>query len=95
MSADVHVELGNVVSTPGALAALEEADAPYERYLSRHQKGDWGSTLDPEDQAANQQALEVGSRLLSRYVLSTGAIIWIITEADRSSTTILPPLGAP
>jgi hypothetical protein len=52
--------------------------------------GDWGD-VDQEDQAANDHALEDGSRLLSAYTTLKGQRIWIITEADRSATTILLP----
>lgn len=57
--------------------------------LNRHLKGDWGD-LDDEDKAANDRALEDGTRLFSSYNLPGGKI-WIITEADRSATTILLP----
>ena len=55
----------------------------------RHSEGDWGD-VDPEDWETNNQALVYGSRLLSAYIID-GQKIWIITEADRSSTTIRFP----
>ena len=58
--------------------------------LARHVSGDWGQ-LDAEDQAANEQALAYGTRILSAYDLATGERVWIITEADRSATTLLLP----
>jgi hypothetical protein len=58
--------------------------------LARHAAGDWGE-LDAEDQRANEDALMTGARILSAYVLPSGVRIWIITEADRSATTLLMP----
>lgn len=83
-------KLGQVVATPGALAALEEAgQAPWE-LLARHVQGDWGD-VGQEDAQANDRSVEDGSRILSAYKLNTGEKIWVITEADRSSTCILLP----
>ncbi|MFO1458221.1 MAG: hypothetical protein U1G08_02360 [Verrucomicrobiota bacterium] len=80
--------LGRVVATPNA---LENVPAPaILEGLSRHQHGDWG-TLSKEDKNANETALKVGSRLLSAYHTVAGRKFWIITEADRSVTTILLP----
>ena len=56
--------------------------------LRRHQSGDWGDVCD-EDRATNEKALELGMRLLSVYHSKRGEKFWIITEADRSSTTLL------
>jgi hypothetical protein len=59
--------------------------------FSRHARGDWG-TVNATDKRANELALKEGSRLLSAYMLRDGTTkIWIITEADRSATTILLP----
>jgi hypothetical protein len=82
--------LGRFVATPGAIAALEAAGENPTTFLRRHWRGDWGE-LDTEDVAENKFSLVNGLRLLSRYVLSDGTVIWIITEADRSATTILLP----
>jgi len=82
--------LGQTMATPGALAALEQAEESPATYLSRHVSGDWGE-LGPEDKRANENALRDGDRLLSAYVLSTQERLWIITEADRSYTTLLLP----
>jgi hypothetical protein len=84
------VPLGRVVATPGALRAIADARANAADYLARHMAGDWGE-LDAEDWAANDRALVDGKRLLSAYRLRTGDRIWIITEADRSVTTLLQP----
>jgi hypothetical protein len=58
--------------------------------LKRHQAGDWGE-VGAEDGEANDSALVEGARLLSVYRTATGIKFWIITEADRSSTTVLMP----
>jgi hypothetical protein len=82
--------LGQVVSTPGALAAFEQAEEDALSYLTRHVTGDWGD-LDEEDQAQNTFGVQHNLRILSAYTLSTGVKIWLITEADRSATTFLLP----
>ena len=81
--------LGRVLATPGALRLLLEAGENPARYLSRHASGDWGE-VPPEDARENELALRFGRRLLSSYPVGT-ACIWVITEADRSATTILLP----
>lgn len=84
--------LGQVVATPDALAALEEANESALPLLSRHQSGDWGNDLSEEDRQLNDEAVRDGSRILSSYVLdATGQKVWVITEADRSSTCVLLP----
>lgn len=81
---------GQVVATPGAVAAFEQAgDHPF-LYLQRHAHGDWGE-LDEHDVAENEFSLQCSFRLLSRYTLKSGTIIYVITEADRSVTTLLLP----
>ena len=82
--------LGRLTATPGALAALTEAGFTPEALLRRHVAGDWGD-LDAHDQRMNAQALKEGARLLSAYTLPGETRIWIITEADRSYTTLLKP----
>jgi hypothetical protein len=62
--------------------------------LARHSVGDWGD-LAEEDRRENELSLVQGFRLLSAYHLTTGVKIWVITESDRSATTILLPSGAP
>ena len=83
-------DLGRIVATPGALEALELAGETPTTFLRRHVAGDWGN-LDENDRAENDLSVREGFRLLSSYRLSDGTKIWIITEADRSSTTILLP----
>lgn len=82
--------LGGVYATPGAIEALEAAGQDARTYLARHHLGDWGN-MDPEDLQENERSLGRGSRLFSAYTLSTGDRVWIITEADRSATTVLLP----
>jgi hypothetical protein len=90
MTTATKLPLGRIVATPGALRALDEAQESAAALLKRHQHGDDGD-LHPDDKLANLQALRAGMRVLSAYTLSTGERIWIITEADRSVTTLLTP----
>jgi hypothetical protein len=80
--------MGAVVITPTALDQLTPADV--QRGLQRHQTGDWGD-LGEEDWQANDRAVQAGMRLLSSYRGDSGVPFWIITEADRSATTVLLP----
>jgi hypothetical protein len=83
--------LGTVVATPGAIAALLANGLSPAELLVRHSLGDWGD-LEPDDRRANDQSLLNGTRLLSSYALPDGETsLWVITEWDRSSTTILLP----
>lgn len=82
--------LGQTVATPGAIDAMLEAAASPVGYLDRHASGDWGE-LEMEDRRENELAVNMGERILSAYMLGTGVKIWVITEADRSVTTILLP----
>jgi len=82
--------LGQAVITPGALAAFQTAGQDPVDFIRRHAQGDWGE-LDQEDIEENEFSLVSGLRLLSAYTLTDGTRIWIITEADRSATTILLP----
>lgn len=86
----IRFELGETVATPGALEKLEKANVSPLRLLGRHQLGDWGD-LCQDDRQENELSLKEGFRLLSVYKLETGAKIWVITEADRSVTTLLLP----
>jgi hypothetical protein len=83
-------ELGVVVSTPSGLDALSLAEVDPAELLARHAAGDWGE-LDAHDRRANNRAIKDGTRILSAYTLPGGRKLWIITEADRSVTTILLP----
>lgn len=77
--------LGRCVATPGALALLAERDMQPVALLARHSSGDWGD-VGKDDAKANVDALKFGARIFSVY---DG--LWVITEADRASTTILLP----
>lgn len=81
---------GQTVITPGALNAPAESGQQPGDFLVKHLQGDWGE-LGGADRAANQEALEQGLRLLSACRTSKGQKLWIITEADRSATTLLLP----
>lgn len=81
---------GQIGATPGALAALEAAGAEPLTYVRRHLSGDWGDLRD-EDKAENDFSIGRELRILSAYLLSDDTKIWIITEADRSATTIMLP----
>ena len=82
--------LGQLVSTPGAIEALEQAGQEPLELLARHVTGDWGE-LDEEDRAENDFSVKNNLRIMSAYTLENGIKIWVITEADRSATTILLP----
>ena len=80
--------LGEIVGTPGALEAIESAGQEPGFFLSKHVSGDWG-TMDKDDKQLNEEALTNGDRIHSAYRTLKGESIWIITEADRSTTTLL------
>ena len=80
--------LGKIVATPNALSKLSQDDIL--RGIQRHQSGDWGD-VHAHDRAANDRALTEGTRLFSVYHSAAGLKFWIITEADRSVTSVLMP----
>jgi hypothetical protein len=82
--------LGQTVATPGALEALKQNLQTADEFLTRHQNGDWGD-ISKQDANENIRSLKEGSRILSAYRLRNGTQIWVISEADRSSTCILLP----
>jgi histidine ammonia-lyase len=82
--------LGQTYITPGAEEALMIAGQTAIEFLRQHMSGNWGD-LSEEDIQENELALKQGFRLLSAYRTAKGQKIWLITEADRSSTTILLP----
>ena len=86
---NVKFALGQIVGTPGAIQAMDQLNMTLWQLLSRHQHGDWGD-LDTEDWQANNRALQTGERLFSAYIVQHMKF-WVITEADRSATTILLP----
>ena len=81
--------LGQTVATSNALDLLAQHNTSCFSLLVRHQSGDWGN-VPAEDALSNQEAIERGYRIMSVYPLET-AKVWIITEADRSVTTVLLP----
>jgi hypothetical protein len=83
-------ELGQIVATPAALESLGESGQDGSEFISRHVRGDYGD-MPPEDVAANEEAVRDGARVMSAYTTLSGKRIWVITEADRSVTTLLLP----
>ena len=85
--------LGACVATPGAIRVLDEEGGDWRfnaaLLLARHQDGDWGD-VPLEDARENELSVQEGLRIVSSYE-SGGGRVWIITEADRSSTCILLP----
>jgi hypothetical protein len=80
--------LGRIVTTPNALESITQEDILVG--IQRHQAGDWGNLTD-DDRAANDRALVAGTRIVSAYNAVNGTRFWIITEANRSVTTVLLP----
>ena len=83
-------KLGKLVATPGAIECLTKAKTSAWELVSRHVTGDFGE-VDAEDRQANLDAIKDGDRILSAYTLTTGERLWVITEADRSSSCVLCP----
>lgn len=89
----VKFDVGQTVATPGAIEDMEAAGVTPTELLDRHTRGDWGDMCE-EDLKQNEVALEHDLRIFSSYNLGPDAgnkCLWVITEADRSSTTILRP----
>lgn len=80
--------LGNVYITSRALGALGRSGQRPGEYVARHVVGDWGEVSDA-DKRANDAAVAEGTRILSAYTLTDGSRLWVLTEADRSITTLL------
>ena len=81
-------DLGRVMATPAAIVAIEFAHTTTHELLQRHVTGDWRD-LSAKNQALNDRAVENGERILSAYTLADGERLYIITEWDRSATTML------
>jgi hypothetical protein len=81
-------ELGRIFVTSGVVATLRPMTIA--ALLLRHARGEWGDLLCEADRRANERALREGTRLLSCYGTTAGRV-WVITEADRSATTVLLP----
>jgi hypothetical protein len=90
MSTTTKFPLGQIVATPGALELLHESGESPSVFINRHSQGDWGEVCQ-EDRQLNDQSLIDGSRLLSAYRTAKNERLWVITEADRSSTCLLRP----
>lgn len=82
--------LGAVFATPGAIELLDSLGMIPHTLIARHVAGDWGA-LDDGDAAENERSVDAGLRIVSAYVLAGDRRVWIITEADRSVTTLLLP----
>ncbi|SAM32956.1 hypothetical protein [Pseudomonas sp. 1 R 17] len=89
---DVFFEPGALMMTAGVHTLIEKGLLNFHPYLNRHLSGDWGDICD-EDKLSNEQALQYGERLCSAYEIDAGdqKKLWIITERDRSVTTMLLP----
>ena len=84
----MKLPLGRIVATPAAHGTVSQPDIV--AALRRHAVGDWGD-MTPDDRAVNEDALKSNERILSVYRSATGTTFWVITEADRSVTTVLLP----
>jgi hypothetical protein len=89
-------DLGPIISTPGALDALQRNAMSGLELLARHARGEWGELCD-EDKQANDSAIQTGARIMSAYTLPDGTKIWLITDAEiddqhhrQSSVFLLP-----
>jgi hypothetical protein len=87
-SPSARFPLGNLHSTPGVIEKVPHFEMMLA--LSRHVRGDWGEVCD-EDKAENEFAVDKYLRILSAYTAENGTRFWIISEADRSVTTVLLP----
>ena len=85
---DAKFPLGRLVLTTGAYDALTAADM--KMGLFWHMRGEWGA-VSPQDRTENHRAVRNGGRILSAYLAKNGTRFWIVTEADRSATTVLLP----
>jgi hypothetical protein len=85
--------LGQLLATPGAIDVMERTGIVPSDLYARHVTGDWGD-IHPDDRGLNEEALRGGGRIFSVYGKQDGTVdnrLWVITEADRSATTILRP----
>ena len=85
---EIRFSFGRIVITPGAASVLKRP-AQTRELLARHISGDWGD-VPPEDAAENERSVKEGCRILSAYKVNRTRL-WVLTEADRSVTTILLP----
>lgn len=85
-----RLPLGRLLATPAAIDAIQSAGLSIFVLVNRHARGDWGD-LPESDREQNELSVVAGQRVLSCYALTGDQKVWIITEADRSTTTILLP----
>jgi hypothetical protein len=98
MGRNKSFDMGQIVATPGVLDTPGLGPQRLLEFLTRHARGDWG-VVDSEDWATNDEALDLGNRVVSAYAIDPAQpcagygenCLWIITEADRSVTTLLLP----
>ena len=83
-----HFSIGRLVATAGVAGDLDQTEIL--SLVTRHVNGDWGELCD-EDKQMNEEAVRDGERILSKYTASTGDSVYVITEWDRSYTTVLYP----
>lgn len=83
--------LGGIVVTRAAQIELERAGQDPMWYVCMHARGDWGQALTTDEMGANDDAAETGGRILSAHYYTRWEVVWVITEADRSVTTVLLP----
>ncbi len=83
----VFLSIGKIYKTPGVEALGEDV---FRAAIARHIQCNW-SEMDPQDQSANAEAIRHGGRVFSSHTLK-GEKVWVITEADRASTTVLLPI---
>ncbi|MES2466351.1 MAG: hypothetical protein V4675_03530 [Verrucomicrobiota bacterium] len=86
--ATIRFQLGEIYTTPGVRAAMTTDEIA--AALARHLSGDWGE-ICAEDAATNEDAVEGGGQIMSLYTSASGIVYWVITESDRSVTTLLLP----
>ena len=86
----VRFPLGQIVATSGALDALEEAGQSAQEFISRHVRLEQGE-LSAEDHRENLFSIDKPLRIFSAFRTAKGLKLWVITEADRSATTVLLP----
>lgn len=90
LTSDPLFPLGELGMTHGAINLLAELGRSPQELIQRHASCDW-SDMSPSDAAANRHALRSGMRIFSSFDLPGGCRVWVITEADRSSTTLMLP----
>ena len=91
---DALFQPGQIRATPAAVRAMQQTAADPEDYLRRHFSGNWG-IVTTKDRRANDSGVREGRPIISAYRLNDGNQVLIITEGDRSATTILLPEDCP